>query len=171
METNRIPNAIVHTRVPSADGSMVWEDVNSDDIFSGRTVVLFGLPGAFTPACSETHLPGFEALHDEITALCVDEVICISVNDAFVMFKWGKSLGIEKVRMMPDGNGDLTKNLGMLVSRSDQGMGKRSWRYSMLVTDGEIETLFSEPGQRDNPPGVPVTISGAETMLDYLRTR
>lgn len=171
MEPKRIPDTVIHIRVPADDGNMIWQGVHSDDIFKGRNVVLFGLPGAFTPACSESHLPGFEERHDEICNQGVDEVICVSVNDAFVMFHWAKALGIEKVQMLPDGNGDLTNNIGMLVSRSEQGLGRHSWRYSMLVCDGVIQKLLAEPGQRDNPPGVPVTISGAETMLEYLQGR
>ncbi|MDU8927077.1 redoxin family protein [Alisedimentitalea sp. MJ-SS2] len=130
-----------------------------------------GLPGAFTPVCSESHLPGFEALHDETTALGVDEVICVSVNDAFVMSQWGKAFGIEKVRLLPNGNGDLAKTPDKLVPRSDQGMGHRSWRYSMLIVDGEIEQTFAEPDRRNNPPGVPVTVSCAQTMRNYLKQR
>ncbi|MFD0981529.1 peroxiredoxin [Tropicimonas aquimaris] len=174
MHPERIPQTIFHTRVRNVDlggpNPFEWKDVSSDEIFAGRRIVLFALPGAFTPACSETHLPGFEAHHESFVALGIDEVICLSVNDAFVMHQWGKALGISKVRMLPDGNAEFSEGMGMLVSRTAQGMGRRSWRYSMYVKDGEIRKIFAEPGLRDDPPGVPVEISGAETMLDYLRS-
>ncbi len=172
MEGKRIPNTVLHTRVrDDLDGSFHWADVSTDEVFSGRKVVVFGLPGAFTPACSETHLPGFEALHDDILAQGVDEVICTAVNDAFVMFQWAKSLGVDKVRMLPDGNGTFAEAIGMLVSRSEQGMGMRSWRYAMLVDNGVVEKLLCEPDLRDNPPGVPVANSDAQKVLDYLKSR
>lgn len=174
MHPRRVPRTIFHTRVrnPALDGPnpFEWKDVSADEIFGGRRIVLFALPGAFTPACSESHLPGFEAHHASFLELGIDEVICLAVNDAFVMHHWARSLGIEKVRMLPDGNGDFSDGMGMLVRRTGQGMGRRSWRYSMHVEDGEIRKLFAEPGLTDEPPGVPVKVSGAETMLDYLRS-
>lgn len=175
MTTSRVPQATFHTRVRNealgGDNPYEWAERSSSEIFDGRKVVLFALPGAFTPACSESHLPGYEAAHDEFRALGIDEVICLSVNDAFVMFQWARQRGIEKVTMLPDGNGDFTRLMGMLVSRSAQGMGMRSWRYSMYAEDGEIQKIFAEPGFGDDPSGVPVEVSGAETMLDYLRGR
>lgn len=170
-----VPQVTFHTRVRNADlagpNPFEWRDVTSDQIFAGRRVVVFAVPGAFTPACSETHLPGYEAAYDDFTALGVDEVICLSVNDAFIMFQWGKAQNISKIRMLPDGNGDFTRLMGMLVDRSAQGMGMRSWRYAMLVEDCRITALFAEPGLRDNPPGVPVQQSDAATMLAHLRQR
>jgi peroxiredoxin len=170
---DRVPQVTFHTRVrnPALEGPnpFEWKDVTTDDIFRGRRIVLFAVPGAFTPACSESHLPGYEAACDDFRALGVDEVICLSVNDAFILFQWAKAQGIEKVRMLPDGNGEFSRLMGMLVDRSAQGMGLRSWRYSMLVEDGRIVKLFAEPGLRDNPPGVPVQVSDAGTMLAFLR--
>ena len=170
---DRVPQVTFHTRVrnPALEGPnpFEWKDVTTDDIFKGRRIVLFAVPGAFTPACSESHLPGYEAAHDDFRALGVDEVICLSVNDAFILFQWAKAQGIEKIRMLPDGNGEFSRLMGMLVDRSAQGMGLRSWRYSMLVEDGRIVKLFAEPGLRDNPPGVPVQVSDAGTMLAFLR--
>ncbi|MCU0815863.1 MAG: peroxiredoxin [Cypionkella sp.] len=168
-----VPQVTFHTRVrnPALEGPnpFEWKDVTTDDIFKGRRIVLFAVPGAFTPACSESHLPGYEAAYDDFRALGVDEVICLSVNDAFILFQWAKAQGIEKIRMLPDGNGEFSRLMGMLVDRSAQGMGLRSWRYSMLVEDGRIVKLFAEPGLRDNPPGVPVQVSDAGTMLAFLR--
>ena len=175
MTPDKVPNAVFRTRVRNQNiegpNPFDWKDVTTDEIFAGKKVVLFALPGAFTPACSDSHLPGYERLHDSFVEQGIDRVICLSVNDAFVMFQWAKAQSIEKVFMLPDGNGDFTRKMGMLVERSNQGLGMRSWRYSMFVDDGTIERLFAEPDFRDNPPGVPLRVSDAETMLDYLRGR
>jgi thioredoxin-dependent peroxiredoxin len=148
-----------------------WQDVTSDDLFKDRKVVLFALPGAFTPTCSSTHLPGYEALYDDFKALGVDEVICLSVNDAFVMFQWGKHMGVEKVRLLPDGSGEFTRKMGMLVDKDNLGFGMRSWRYSAFINDGEVEQVFAEPGFADNCPSDPFEVSDAQTMLNWLKGR
>lgn len=175
MTPQTVPDATFHTRVRNdalgGPNPYEWKLLSSDDVFAGKRVVLFGVPGAFTPACSDSHLPGYERAHDDFRALGVDRVACLSVNDAFVMFQWAKSRDIEKVFMLPDGNGEFSRKMGMLVDRSTNGMGLRSWRYSMLVEDRAIVQMFVEPGFRDNPPGVPVQVSGAETMLDWMRAR
>lgn len=175
MIPQQVPEAKFHTRVRNpalgGDNPFEWKSVTTTDLFANRRVVLFALPGAFTPACSESHLPGYEAAVEDLAGLGIDEVICLSVNDAFVMFQWAKAQNITRVRMLPDGNGEFTRRMGMLVERSAHGMGLRSWRYSMLVEDLAITQSFVEPGFRDNPNGVPVTVSGAETMLAYLRSR
>ena len=174
MTPQTVPAATFHTRVRNESlggpNPFEWKNLTTDDVFSGKRIVLFALPGAFTPACSESHLPGFEQHYDAFRAVGIDEVICLSVNDAFVMFQWALSRKIEKVQMLPDGNGEFTRKMGMLVERTSNGMGLRSWRYSMLVDDQKIEKLFIEPDLKDNPPGVPLEVSGAETMLSYLRT-
>lgn len=173
MTPTRVPDTTFHTRVRNpdlpGDNPFEWRDLSTAEVFGGRNVVLFAVPGAFTPACSETHLPGFEARHEAFRALGIDEVICLSVNDAFVMFQWARAANVSKVFMLPDGNGDFTRLMGMLVQRGAQGMGLRSWRYSMHVEDGAIRRMFVEPGLRDHPPGVGVQVSDAETMLGYLR--
>lgn len=175
MTPQRVPDAIFHTRVRNealgGPNPFEWRQLTSDDVFGGKRVVLFAVPGAFTPACSDSHLPGYEKNHDEFIAQGVDSVVCLSVNDAFVLYQWARSRDIEKVMMLPDGNGDFTRKMGMLVQRTSQGMGLRSWRYSMLVEDREIAKMFIEPGFRDEPPGVPVQVSNAETMLEYLSRR
>ncbi|WP_404360589.1 peroxiredoxin [Methylotuvimicrobium sp. KM1] len=172
--TSNVPNVVFKTRVRDesigGDNPFRWQDVSSDDIFKGKKIVLFSLPGAFTPTCSSTHLPGYEAKYQDIIGQGVDDVYCLSVNDAFTMFQWSKHLGIEHVKMLPDGNGDFTRLMGMLVKKENLGFGYRSWRYSMLVEDGKIVKLFSEPGFSDNCPDDPFSVSGAETMLDYLRS-
>ena len=141
-----------------------WADVSTNDLFSGKTVVIFSLPGAFTPTCSSSHLPRYNELANTLKANGVDDVICMSVNDAFVMNEWGKTQGAENITLIPDGNGKFSEGMGMLVDKSSLGFGKRSWRYSMLVTDGVIKKMFIEP-ERD---GDPFEVSDADTMLQYL---
>lgn len=173
MTPHRVPDAVFQTRVRNpalgGDNPFEWRTLTTAEVFAGKRIVLFALPGAFTPACSESHLPGYEHHHDAFVDLGIDRVICLAVNDAFVMYQWAKSRQIEKVFMLPDGNGEFTRKMGMLVDRSSNGMGLRSWRYSMLVEDGAIKQLFAEPGLRDNPDGVPLDRSSAEIMLAYLR--
>lgn len=170
--SRRVPEVSFKTRVRDEsidhENPFRWEEKTTADIFGGRNIVIVALPGAFTPTCSSTHLPGFEAKYDELKAKGVDEVYCVSVNDAFSMFQWAKQLGIEKVKMLPDGNGDFTRLMGMLVKKDNLGFGDRSWRYSMYVSDGEIKAQFVEPGMMDNCPEDPFTCSDVDTILDYL---
>ena len=170
---NRCPDVTFKTRVRNdslpGPNPYEWRDLTTQEIFGRKRIVLFAVPGAFTPACSESHLPGFEDSYEEFQSLGVDQIVCLSVNDPFVMFQWARSQDIERVFMLPDGNGDFTRMMGMLVDRSGTGMGRRSWRYAMYAIDGEIQKVFSEPGKTDNPDGVPVQVSSAETMLRYLR--
>ena len=169
----QVPNVTFKTRVrdESVEGPnpFRWQDVTTDEIFKGKKIVLFALPGAFTPTCSSTHLPGYETQYDAFKALGVDEVICLSVNDAFVMFQWGKAQQVAKVKLLPDGSGEFTEKMGMLVKKDNVGFGNRSWRYSMFVEDGEIKKVFSEAGMADNFPEVPFLVSDADTMLAYLK--
>lgn len=141
-----------------------WVDVSSDEIFKGKTVVVFALPGAFTPTCSSTHVPRYNQLTPALKEQGVDEVLCVSVNDAFVMNEWQKEQKADNVTFLPDGNGDFTRGMGMLVPKNDLGFGERSWRYSMLVRDGVIEKMFIEP----DVPGDPFEVSDADTMLGYI---
>jgi peroxiredoxin len=173
MVGNQLPDVTFKTRVrdESIGGSnpFRWEDKTTQDLFGGRRVVVFSLPGAFTPTCSSNHLPRYEELYDEIRNQGVDEVMCLSVNDAFVMFQWSKQQGAQKVFMLPDGNGDFTRLMGMLVRKENLGFGPRSWRYSMVVNDGQVEKMFIEPGFEDNCPTDPFEVSDADTMLRYLK--
>lgn len=172
-EQSRVPDVVFKTRVrdESVGGPnpFRWQDVTSKELFGGKKVVLFSLPGAFTPTCSSVHAPGYEAAYDEFKKLGVDDVLCLSVNDAFVMFQWAKNLGMEKVRMIPDGNGEFTRKMGMLVKKNNLGFGDRSWRYSMFVDDGVIKKIFVEPGFGDDCPTDPFEVSDAKTMLEYLK--
>ena len=167
-----VPKANFVTRVRNdslgGDNPFEWRTLTSDDVFAGKTVVLFALPGAFTPTCSSTHLPRYEALYDDFKAAGVDEVACLSVNDAFVMYQWGQHQGASKVFLLPDGNGEFSRKMGMLVDKSNLGFGMRSWRYSMLVRDGVIEKMFVEPDADDNCPTDPFEVSDADTMLAYV---
>lgn len=141
-----------------------WVNISTDEIFKGKTVVVFALPGAFTPTCSSSHLPGYNELAPVFKENGVDEIVCISVNDTFVMNEWAKDQEAENVTLIPDGNGEFTEGMGMLVDKADLGFGKRSWRYSMLVKDGVIEKMFIEP----EVEGDPFEVSDAETMLKYI---
>ncbi|MFV8817656.1 peroxiredoxin [Haliea sp. E17] len=169
----RVPDVTFKTRVrdESVEGPnpFRWQDLTSAEIFGGKKVVLFSLPGAFTPTCSSNHLPRYEELYEEFKALGVDQIICISVNDAFVMFQWGKQIGNRNVFLLPDGNGEFTRKMGMLVDKSNLGFGMRSWRYSMLVDDGKIAKAFVEPDFGDNCPTDPFEVSDADTMLAYMK--
>ena len=169
----RVPDVVFKTRV--RDESVVgsnpyrWQDRTSAELFAGKKVVVFSLPGAFTPTCSSNHLPRYDELYDEFKAQGVDEIICVSVNDAFVMFKWGKEIGNKNIFLLPDGNGEFSRKMGMLVDKCNVGFGMRSWRYSMLVDDGEIQKMFVEPGFCDNAQSDPFEVSDADTMLAYLK--
>lgn len=173
-EGNKVPQVVFKTRVrdETVEGSNPyrWQDRKTAEIFKGKNIVVFALPGAFTPTCSSTHAPGYEKKYKEFKKLGVDEVICLSVNDAFVMFQWAKNLKIKNVFMLPDGNGDFTEKMGMLVKKDNLGFGDRSWRYSMHVVDGVIKKMFIEKGFKDNCKTDPFEVSDADTMLAYLKT-
>lgn len=151
----------VNLPVLGADG---WKTVGTGALFAGRTVIVFSLPGAYTPTCSTSHVPRYQELLPTFKANGVDEVVCVSVNDTFVMSAWQRDQGAPDLTFLPDGNGDFTEAMGMLVDKSAIGFGKRSWRYSMLVRDGVVEKMFIEPDE----PGDPFVVSDADTMLRYL---
>jgi len=161
-EGQNVPQASFRTRT-EAD----WKTLTTDDLFKGKTVVVFSLPGAFTPTCSSTHVPRYNELAPAFFANGVDRIVCLSVNDAFVMNEWARTQECAEVLMLPDGNGEFTGKMGMLVDKSDLGFGKRSWRYSMLVRDGVIEKMFIEAEK----PGDPFEVSDADTMLAYLNPK
>lgn len=158
-EGERVPNVTFRTRNDSQ-----WVDVTSDELFKGKTVIVFSLPGAFTPTCSSTHVPGYNELAKTFKENGVDDIICLSVNDAFVMNEWKKTQEADNITFIPDGNGEFSEQMGMLVDKENLGFGKRSWRYSMLVTDGVIKKMFIEP----EVEGDPFEVSDAETMLNFI---
>ena len=159
-----IPYTNFKTRISSA-----WQDLDTETIFNNKKTIIFSLPGAFTPTCSSTHLPGYEAKYDELLKY-VDEVYCVSVNDAFVMNAWAKDLNVEKVKMLPDGNGAFTNGMKMLVNKDHLGFGERSWRYSMFVDNKEIIKVFEEEGKNNSGMDKdPFEVSDADTMLKYLQ--
>jgi len=174
VDVKQVPQVVFKTRVRDeslgGDNPFRWQDVSSDDVFKGKKVVVFALPGAFTPTCSSTHLPGYEAKYQEFKDQGIDEVYCLSVNDAFSMFQWSKQLGVSNVKMLPDGNAEFTRGMHMLVKKENLGFGDRSWRYSMLVDDGQIVKVFAEEGKVDNCETDPFECSDCDTMLAYIKS-
>lgn len=158
-EGQKVPSTVFHTR----QGDQ-WVDISTDELFANKTVIVFSLPGAFTPTCSSSHLPRYNELTPIFKKYGVDSVLCVSVNDTFVMNAWKSEQHAENITFIPDGNGEFTKGMNMLVEKADLGFGPRSWRYSMLVRNGVIEKMFVEP----NKPGDPFEVSDADTMLKYL---
>lgn len=169
----KVPEVTFKTRVRDesigGENPFKWYDLTSTELFAGKKVVFFALPGAFTPTCSTTHAPGYDAKFEEFKALGVDTIVCSSVNDAFVMYSWAKNLGTSNIFMLPDGNGEFAKAMGMLVKKENLGFGERSWRYSMLVEDSTIKQVFAEAGFADNIGSDPFEVSDADTMLAYLK--
>jgi peroxiredoxin len=169
----RPPCVVFRTRVrdESIEGPNPyrWEDVTSDELFKGKRVVLFSLPGAFTPTCSTYQLPGFESNYSKIKDYGVDEVYCISVNDAFVMNAWAKAQDIQNVKVIPDGSGNFTRFMGMLIGKNHLGFGMRSWRYMCVINDGVVEHWWQEPGiNNDGSDDDPYVQTTPENMLSYL---
>lgn len=171
-----IPDIILKTRVRDeaigGDNPFRWQDLPVREEFSGRKVVVFSLPGAFTPTCSNEQAPNFERLYEEFQKLGVDDVYCIAVNDAFVMYQWGKNLGIRKVKLLPDGSGDFTRRMGMLIKKDHVGFGNRSWRYAMVVDDNVVTEWFEEPGINDiGDDEDPYGETAPEAILEAIKAR
>jgi peroxiredoxin len=170
-----IPDVTLKTRVRdesiAGDNPFRWEDFKVRDAFAGKKVVVFSLPGAFTPTCSNEQCPAFERLYDEFRANGIDEVYCIAVNDAFVMYQWGKRLGLEKVKLLPDGSANFTRHMGMLINKDHLGFGMRSWRYAMIVDDNKVIAWFEEPGINDvGADDDPYGESAPEKVLEAIET-
>ena len=168
-----VPKTTFKTRVRDesigGDNPFKWQDLTTKEIFLGNRVVVFSLPGAFTPTCSTFQVPGFEQNYDAIREMGIDEVYVISVNDTFVMRKWMLDQNVCKVKFIPDGNGEFTRQMGMLVDKSNIGFGARSWRYAMVVNNGVIEEWFEEPGRCDNGDSDPYGETTPENVMEYLR--
>lgn len=168
----KVPEVTFHTRVRDesigGDNPFRWEDKTTGDYFAGKKVVLFSLPGAFTPTCSTFQLPDFEKLAGEFAAKGVDEIYCISVNDTFVMNAWAKGQELKTVKVIPDGSGEFTRKMGMLVAKDNLGFGMRSWRYAAVVNDGVVEGWFEEDGFCDNAGEDPYGNSSPQNLLKNI---
>jgi len=173
--TKQVPNVTFKTRVRdesiSDPNPYRWQNMTSADYFAGKRVIVFSLPGAFTPTCSTYQLPDFEKLYEDFTAQGIDEIYCISVNDAFVMNAWGRQQCVNRVKLIPDGSGKFTRMMGMLVDKDNLGFGMRSWRYAMLVNDGVIEEFWPEPGFQDNAETDPYGESSPQTILERISVK
>ena len=170
-----VPNIVFKTRVKDNDctdcpNPYKWEDKSTDDYFSGKKVVLFSLPGAFTPTCSTYQLPDFEGMYSQFKEEGIDDIYCMSCNDAFVMNKWAEQHSLENVKVIPDGNGDFTSGMGMLVKKENLGFGDRSWRYAAIINDKNIEHLFVEPNKKDNADDDPYGETSPQNILQYIKS-
>jgi peroxiredoxin len=168
LEGHEIPNVDFPIRVENEQGVLEWGVLNSTKEFAGKRVILFGLPGAFTPTCSTKQVPGYQGNFKKFQSLKIDGIYCISVNDAFVMNEWRHSLGAKDIFFLPDGNGEFTHKFGAEVKKSNLGFGFRSWRYAAVINDGKVEKMFIEEGFQDNIESDPFLVSNAETVLEYL---
>ena len=168
-----VPEMVFKTRVRDesigGDNPYRWQDVSTDELFGGKKILVFSLPGAFTPTCSTFQLPDYEKMYDEFIEAGVDDIYCISVNDAFVMNAWAKQQGVEKVKMIPDGSGHFTRKMGMLVEKDNLGFGMRSWRYAAIFDSGKVVQFFPEPGRDDNHPDDPYMISKPQHMIKEVK--
>jgi len=172
-EGKRVPSVVFKIRVPDTSGAgrenpFVWKDSPTSEFFQSKRVLVISLPGAFTPTCSTYQVPNFEKNYNKIKNLNIDEIYVISVNDAFVMRKWRIDQNVEKIKFIPDGNGQFTRHMGMLVDKSNLGFGMRSWRYAMVVDHGIIEKMFVEPGYSDNASKDPYGETSPENVINYL---
>lgn len=169
----RVPSVTFRTRVRDdsigGENPFRWQDLTSEALFGGKRVVVFSLPGAFTPTCSNEQCPAYERHYDAFAKAGIDEIICIAVNDAFVMYQWQQKLGVKRIRFVPDGSGHFTRAMGMMVNKDHLGFGDRSWRYAMVVNDGIIEAFFEEPGRNDEgTDNDPYEVSDPVTVLAWL---
>lgn len=168
----RVPSVVFKTRVRDesigGDNPYRWQDVTSDDYFANKRVVLFSLPGAFTPTCSTYQLPNYEKMYEQFKEIGIDEIYCMSVNDSFVMNAWAKSQNLKNVKVIPDGNGEFTRKMGMLVDKSNRGFGMRSWRYAAIIDDGNIERMFVESTVEDQAETDPYGESSPENVFKHF---
>jgi len=169
----KLPSVTFKTRVRDeavgGDNPYRWEEMTTADYFAGKRVILFSLPGAFTPTCSTYQLPDFERMYGDFKASGIDAIYCLSVNDAFVMNAWARGQGIENVKCIPDGSGEFTRKMGMLVAKDNLGFGMRSWRYAAIVNDGVVEAWFEEPGYSDNCGDDPYGESAPQNLIKSLQ--
>ena len=168
MDGFKTPSITFKTRVKDEEGNFGWKDVTSLEYFGDKRVLLFSLPGAYTPTCSTYQLPGFEKLAPEFKKIGVDDIYCMSVNDSFVMNAWAKNQNLQNVKVIPDGGGQFTRQMGMLVRKDPQGFGYRSWRYAVLINDGVVEKIWEEPGKEDDCATDPYENTKPEDILKEL---
>ena len=164
-----VPNIVFKTRVKDEEGKFGWKDVTSMEYFGDKRVILFSLPGAYTPTCSTYQLPDFEKLAPEFKKIGIDDIYCMSVNDSFVMNAWAKSQNLQNVKVIPDGGGEFTRQMGMLVRKDPEGFGYRSWRYAMVINDGVVEKIWEEPGKQDDCPTDPYENTKPQDILKELK--
>ena len=164
-----VPNIVFKTRVKDEEGKFGWVDVTSMEYFGDKRVILFSLPGAYTPTCSTYQLPNFEKLAPEFKKIGIDDIYCMSVNDSFVMNAWAKSQNLQNVKVIPDGGGEFTRQMGMLVRKDPEGFGYRSWRYAMVINDGVVEKIWEEPGKQDDCPTDPYENTKPQDILNELK--
>ena len=164
-----VPNIVFKTRVKDEEGKFGWKDVTSMEYFGDKRVILFSLPGAYTPTCSTYQLPDFEKLAPEFKKIGIDDIYCMSVNDSFVMNAWAKSQNLQNVKVIPDGGGEFTRQMGMLVRKDPEGFGYRSWRYAMVINDGVVEKISEEPGKQDECPTDPYENTKPQDILNELK--
>ena len=164
-----VPNIVFKTRVKDEEGKFGWVDVTSMEYFGDKRVILFSLPGAYTPTCSTYQLPDFEKLAPEFKKIGIDDIYCMSVNDSFVMNAWAKSQNLQNVKVIPDGGGEFTRQMGMLVRKDPEGFGYRSWRYAVVINDGVVEKIWEEPGKEDDCSTDPYENTKPEDILAELK--
>ena len=164
-----VPNVVFKTRVKDEEGNFGWKDVTSMEYFGDKRVLLFSLPGAYTPTCSTYQLPGFEKLAPEFKKIGIDDIYCMSVNDSFVMNAWAKNQNLQNVKVIPDGGGQFTRQMGMLVRKDPEGFGYRSWRYAVVINDGVVEKIWEEPGKEDDCSIDPYVYTKPEDILIELK--
>ena len=165
----RVTNEFENDDICFMNGENPWTDVTSDEMFQNKRVLIFSLPGAFTPTCTSQQLPEFDAMFNDLKNFGIDEIYCISVNDSFVMNAWAKSQNIDNIKVIPDGNGDFTRQMGMLVNKNNLGFGQRSWRYAAIIEDCKIMETFIEPGFEDNCNEDPYEMSSPQNILKFLK--
>ena len=169
MDGFKIPNVIFRTRVKDEEGNFGWKNMTTDNYFKGKSVILFSQPGAFTPTCSTYQLPNFEKKFAEFSLEGIDEIYCMSVNDAFVMNAWAKDQKLEYVKVIPDGSGRFTRGMGMLVRKDPEDFGYRSWRYAAHIEDCVVKKMWVEEGKMDDCPTDPYGATNPQEILEDLQ--
>ena len=169
MDGFKIPNVIFRTRVKDEEGNFGWKNMTTDNYFKGKSVILFSLPGAFTPTCSTYQLPNFEKMYADFSLSGIDEIYCMSVNDAFVMNAWAKDQKLENVKVIPDGSGRFTRGMGMLVRKDPEDFGYRSWRYAAHIEDCVVKKMWVEEGKMDDCPTDPYGATNPQEILEDLQ--